>query len=434
MGLLDIFVAALMPVLKVLLLTALGCGLAIDRVDILGEDARKHLNNVVFFVFNPALVVSNLGGFITYKSVAILWFMPLNILLTFIIGSVLGWMLIKYTRTPHSLRGLVLGCCAAGNLGNMPLIIIPAICKERGSPFGAADTCYLHGMAYASLSLAIGAIYNWSYVYNLVRLYSRSSSTGAEENDSRSILLSIDEDDNQFAGEYIGQGKPMLASYFAENKPKETICSFNHWGGTLFFSHNLYFVISIRSYGCISYNLILTQIFPLLEDHIILDQVISSFVMQIAGFAIAIIPQLRKALIGDSAPLRVLQNSASMLGDAAIPTVTIVMGANLLKGLKGSVIQLPVVMGIVAVRYVALPMFGILIVRGGVFLGLVKLDPLYQFVLLLQFALPPAMNIATMTQMFEVGERECSVIMLWTYALASVALTFWSAFFMWLVA
>ncbi|XP_031401852.1 protein PIN-LIKES 3-like [Punica granatum] len=417
MGLLDIFVAALMPVLKVLLLTALGCGLAIDRVDILGEDARKHLNNVVFFVFNPALVVSNLGGFITYKSVAILWFMPLNILLTFIIGSVLGWMLIKYTRTPHSLRGLVLGCCAAGNLGNMPLIIIPAICKERGSPFGAADTCYLHGMAYASLSLAIGAIYNWSYVYNLVRLYSRSSSTGAEENDSRSILLSIDEDDNQFAGE-----KTELLP-LQESSPKED--HVDQLKERVSFVEKPKVSILDRVNRCL--RVTLRKINPR-------KLFAPSTIGAIAGFAIAIIPQLRKALIGDSAPLRVLQNSASMLGDAAIPTVTIVMGANLLKGLKGSVIQLPVVMGIVAVRYVALPMFGILIVRGGVFLGLVKLDPLYQFVLLLQFALPPAMNIATMTQMFEVGERECSVIMLWTYALASVALTFWSAFFMWLVA
>lgn len=33
------------------------------------------------------------------------------------------------------------------------------------------------------------------------------------------------------------------------------------------------------------------------------------------------------------------------------------------------------------------------IVRGAVYLGLVQSDPLYQFVLLLQFALPPAMNI-----------------------------------------
>lgn len=40
--------------------------------------------------------------------------MPLNILTTFIIGSALGWMLRKTTRAPQELRGLVLGCCAAG--------------------------------------------------------------------------------------------------------------------------------------------------------------------------------------------------------------------------------------------------------------------------------------------------------------------------------
>lgn len=39
----------------------------------------------------------------------------------------------------------------------------------------------------------------------------------------------------------------------------------------------------------------------------------------------------------------------------------------------------------------------------------------------------------TMTQMFGAGETECSVIMFWAYAFASVALTLWSTFFMWLV-
>lgn len=39
-----------------------------------------------------------------------------------------------------------------------------------------------------------------------------------------------------------------------------------------------------------------------------------------------------------------------------------------------------------------------------------------------------------MTQLFGAGESECSIVMLWTYALASVALTVWSTIFMWLVA
>lgn len=49
MGLLDLFITASMPVLKVLLITALGLILALDRIDLLGQDARKHLNNVSIF-------------------------------------------------------------------------------------------------------------------------------------------------------------------------------------------------------------------------------------------------------------------------------------------------------------------------------------------------------------------------------------------------
>ena len=40
----------------------------------------------------------------------------------------------------------------------------------------------------------------------------------------------------------------------------------------------------------------------------------------------------------------------------------------------------------------------------------------------------------TITQLFGAAESECSVIMLWTYALASISLTIWTTFFMWLVA
>lgn len=64
-------------------------------------------------------------------------------------------------------------------------------------------------------------------------------------------------------------------------------------------------------------------------------------------------------------------------------------------GLRGSDSELKksIVVGIVFVRYVALPLTGILIVRGAANFGWVGTDPLYLFVLLLQFAVPPAMNI-----------------------------------------
>ncbi|RCV12265.1 hypothetical protein SETIT_2G255300v2 [Setaria italica] len=69
--------------------------------------------------------------------------MPVNILLSFIFGLFFGWILIQVTRAPAKLKGLILGCCSA------------ALCKEKGSPFGAPDACQTYGLAYSSLSLAV---------------------------------------------------------------------------------------------------------------------------------------------------------------------------------------------------------------------------------------------------------------------------------------
>jgi hypothetical protein len=51
MKLLQLFITASIPVLKTLLITALGSYLATERVDVLGEDARKHLNSVCALLF-----------------------------------------------------------------------------------------------------------------------------------------------------------------------------------------------------------------------------------------------------------------------------------------------------------------------------------------------------------------------------------------------
>ncbi|CAN0924295.1 Protein PIN-LIKES 3 [Linum grandiflorum] len=155
MGLLELFEAASMAVLKVLLVTALGTFLALDHVDVLGPDARKHVNNVVFYVFNPALMVANLSKTITMEELAKLWFMPVSIFITFVVGSALGWTVIQLTKPPKELKGLIIGCCAGGNLGNLFMVMIPAVCKEKASPFGSPDVCQSYGLAYASVSMAV---------------------------------------------------------------------------------------------------------------------------------------------------------------------------------------------------------------------------------------------------------------------------------------
>lgn len=40
-----------------------------------------------------------------------------------------------------------------GNTGNLPLVLVPGICKEESSPFGESDTCSQNGVAYVSYGL-----------------------------------------------------------------------------------------------------------------------------------------------------------------------------------------------------------------------------------------------------------------------------------------
>ncbi|KAG9129126.1 hypothetical protein Leryth_006388, partial [Lithospermum erythrorhizon] len=49
----DLFVVALMPVAKTLLIALVGLFLVLECVNILDGGARHHLNNLVFYIFFP---------------------------------------------------------------------------------------------------------------------------------------------------------------------------------------------------------------------------------------------------------------------------------------------------------------------------------------------------------------------------------------------
>ncbi|KAI5601770.1 hypothetical protein BDE02_01G113900 [Populus trichocarpa] len=382
----------------------------------LGGGSRKHLNNLVFFVLSPALVGSNLAKYITLRSLPELWLddilpMPMRLstslachpsmqtskflhILPTLFCPALLFSPSKTCRPSH--RREEADILFPGNLDKMLLVIVLAVCKEKGSPFGVSDVCTGNGMAYVSLSMAIGSLYIWSYVYNIVRIYSSKDSDeakpdvlpeGTESAGEKNESAKLSEEKAKVP--FPENIKRSFLEFTIAMKEKflEIVCTGNYWSGML----------------------------------------------TIVGLMIGIIPPFRKVLIGDRAPLHAVEDSADMVGKAAIPIITLILGANLLKGLKGSKVPLLVIIGIVAIRYIILPILGVVIIKYAIHFRLVRSDPLYQFVLLLQFALPPANSVATMSQLFGVGQTECSVIMLWTNALATVSLTVWSTFFIWFV-
>ncbi|KAH9608858.1 hypothetical protein KSS87_015897 [Heliosperma pusillum] len=277
----------------------------------------------------------------------------------------------------------------ARNLGAMPIIIIPAICNQPGSPFGAADVCNKYGLAYASLSMAIGTIYIWLYVYNIVRI---SSNKEAETTTANGC--GIDKQPGGATVVNIPASERLSSSDFTETATVDVVerlpSTHQSAAGSIdHFSSSNKFMVTIAFK--------IRQGFRNTCKNINLKAVLAPATIAAAvGFFIGMIPPLRKLIFGKNAPLRVVGDTTFMIGDATIPLITLILGANLLNGLKGSRVKLTIIVGIIVVRYIILPLLGILVLKGAVRAGFVQShELLLQFVILLQYALPPALTIGT---------------------------------------
>lgn len=413
-----------MPILQVLLISGLGAFMATEYCGLLTADARKSLNKIVFMVFTPSLMFAGLARTVTFQDIISWWFMPVNIAFTFLIGGMLGWIVVKLLKPKPYLEGLVIATCASGNLGNLLLIIVPAICNEDNSPFGDKSACSSVGLSYASFSMALGGFFIWTYTYQLVRSssvkykelqaaddFSKQPNKDLDSNESTRLLKG----ENQEPVDQEPVALSVHSTKSVEDVEDQAVISQESSGKSKKESVTLWG----KFIGVL---------------HTILEELLAPPTLAaILGFIFGAISWLRKLIIGDSAPLRVIQDSVKLLGDGTIPCITLILGGNLTQGLRTSRIRPCVILGVLSVRYIISPAIGIGVVKAANSLGFLPPDPLYHYVLMVQFTLPPAMNIGTMTQLFNVGQEECSVLFLWTYLAAALALTFWSTVYMWIL-
>ncbi|XP_022158299.1 protein PIN-LIKES 5-like isoform X3 [Momordica charantia] len=331
--------------------------------------------------------------------------------------GILGWMVVKIFKPKPYLEGLVIASSATGNLGNLLLIIVPAICAEEGNPFGDRETCTSRGLSYASFSMALGGFYIWTYSYHLVK--TSSLRLKAQEETDQEVLKAANQPDLQT--HLLQDDAVSTSNTLPEIESQEAVA-----------------VPSLeKQLEEEASNSIWVKIQRMLRG-IIKELMEPPTLGSIVGFIFGAVPWLRNLVVGQTAPFRVIQDSVKLLGnlcgsDGTIPSTTLILGANLTQGLRSSRVKPVIILGVIVVRYLALPAIGIVVVKAAEALGFLPPDPLYQFLLMVQFTLPPAMSIGIMTQLFGVGQEECSVIMLWTYLGAAVALALWYAVFMWIL-
>ncbi|CAI9110452.1 OLC1v1010475C2 [Oldenlandia corymbosa var. corymbosa] len=379
MGFWTLLEVASMPIVQVLLISSLGALMATEYLNLLPADARKSLNKIVFVVFTPSLMFASLAKTVTLEDIISWWFMPINIGFTFLFGGIFGWIAVKLIKPKPHLEGLVMAACSSGNLGNLLLIIVPAICSEDGSPFGDHQVCSRMGMSYASFSMALGGFYIWTYTFQLIKTSAvrYKALVASEEDDLKEPNKDLDADEKANlleAGERDHASASAKAPESTENKKIVSRKS-------SFMSDESKPSFWIKLVGIL---------------HQILEELMSPPTFAaILGFIFGAVKFLKNIIIGENAPLHVIQDSVTLLGDGTIPCITLILGGNLTQGLRRGHLKPLVIVAVICVRYIFLPLIGIGMVKAANHFGWLPSDPLYHFVLMIQYALPPAMNIGT---------------------------------------
>ncbi|CAI5930362.1 unnamed protein product [Closterium sp. NIES-64] len=501
--------SSVLPVVKVLLIAATGLIFALPYFDVLHADARKSLSKLVFTVFLPAIIFVNLGEAISFENLLKWWFIPVNVVLASVLGCLLGMLVAWLTDCPPEFFRLVFVLTGIGNMGNMPLVLLSAVCSDARNPFGGHNECNKLGTAYISLGMWMAAIVMWSTVYNILappeewlpgyvrpldhfgidhKYVDAPMVPYHEEDDS-------DSDDGDADGEggeegwevpggweaalgvgveavssrplVPGEGKrahhttaaaaaavsggavadgtaglhaPLLAGTpqaagGAEGRTGAAVPRLGSVGGMeagqqqqrsegsvrggrVFGGSSLGSSVArtaSRSLRKASVALLVrapNTVGEVLKALHIYDVFRPPVLAACLAMLLGMVPQLDFLFFHRDGALRFLTDALAVLGQAMIPCILLVLGANLVKGPGASALPMRTTLAVVVTRLVVVPLLGIAIVLCADRVGLLPPgDKMFRFVLLLQHAMPSSIQIGTACSLRGFGEQEVSAVL-----------------------
>ncbi|KAG0573074.1 hypothetical protein KC19_VG146600 [Ceratodon purpureus] len=91
---------AVLPIAKVLVMCALGLLLPTRTVNILPANSRKQLSKLVFSLFLPCLIFTQLGKAVTVEKIIEWWFIPVNVVLAAVFGCLVGYAVAHLIKPP----------------------------------------------------------------------------------------------------------------------------------------------------------------------------------------------------------------------------------------------------------------------------------------------------------------------------------------------
>ncbi|EYU42061.1 hypothetical protein ABFS83_10G000700 [Erythranthe nasuta] len=385
---------AVLPIAKVFTICFLGFLMASKCVNILPSNGRKLLNGLVFSLLLPCLIFSQLGQAITWEKMIEWWFIPFNVVLATITGSIIGLIVASIVRPPYPYFKFTIIQIGIGNIGNVPLVLIAALCRDKSNPFGDSNKCSQDGNAYISFGQWVGAIVLYTYVFQM--LAPPDGGTFDVEDGDAPIKIPT-----------------TTSSFLNKDTPPEQLPLLSD-EATLARSNATKKGYKVKD--------LLKYIYEKLK----LKQIIQPpIIASILAIFIGCVPFLKKLIFTTDAPLYFFTDSCMILGEAMIPCILLALGGNLVDGPGSSKLGARTTAAIVFARLMLVPPTGLGIVMLADKLGFLPPgDKMFRFVLLLQHTMPTSVLSGAVANLRGCG-REAAAVLFWVHIFAVFSMAGW---------
>lgn len=426
---------AVVPLLKLLCLTVIGILLAHPRTQIVPKATFKLLSKLVFALFLPCTIFIHLGQSVSLENLALWWFVPVNVIISTIIGCLLGLLVAVICRPPPEYFRFTVIVTGFGNTGNLLLAIVGSVCHDVDNSFG--PDCHTTGTAYVSLAQWVSVLLVYTLVYHMMEPPMEYYEV-VDEDGEIDIAREVD---NLTVNDL---SRPLLhEAEWPGMEDKETEHCKTPFIARVFANGSDLSQTSIpdpdsledapvqpqspKSIRCLAEPRMVRKMRIVAEQtpvqHIMQPPTIATLLALIIGM----VPFLKSIVYGDDAPLSFLTDSLDIMAGAMVPSVMLVLGGMMAEGPNESRLGLRTTAGILVARLLVLPILGI----GVVFLAdkmnfLIQGDRMFQFVLLLQYTTPSAILFGAIASLRGYAVSEASALLFWQHVFALFSLSMYS--------
>lgn len=421
--------SVVVPLLKLISLSVIGVLLANPKTKLVPKSTFKLLSKLVFALFLPCLIFTNLGQSITFKNFILWWFIPANVLISTLIGCLLGYLVAIICRPPPEFFRFTIIMTGFGNTGYLPLAIVSSICHYKENPFGS--DCHTNGVAYVSFAQWVSVILVYTLVYHMMEP-PREYYEIVEAGDEMEIEVS------NSTSSLNDQSMPLLhEAEWPGIEDKETEHSKQPVIANVFFNsvsssiHSIPDFDSIEegrrspwSFRCLAEPRVVKKMRIVAErtpiQHIFQPPTIASLLAIFVGM----VPQIKSIVFGDDALLGFATDSLEIMAKAMVPSAMLILGGMLAEGPTDCKLGRRTTIGIIVARLLVLPLVGIGVVLLADKLNLlVQDDQMYRFVLLLQYTTPSAILLGAIASLRGYAVREASALIFWQHILAVISIS-----------